>query len=239
MAKPGKPVTAPAPERKVNRAEPPSERACLNAVLAAYRELHPQDDAGRVVLDRLAADPDKRVSRAIAAIGWGHSEALFRAIIVAVERASKLKIVPDRFSAALKQLEKTTAALSEIQKFPDEFGLFPGIHRGFGDPNGDHAQFLLDVRTVIPRMAKHLEDLRETEVQIFARLRISRKRRTETFRELAALQKLIETVRGLTNKPHERACAALIEAALAIGEIPDERVRYAARKARMNGCVRG
>lgn len=228
MGKPASTHTAPAHRRNT-----PITASDVREAIQAYAEHHPQDDAGRVVLDRLAADPDQRVSKAIAAIGRKHSEDLIHAIIVAVKRASELKILPDRFSAVLKLLEKTTAAVSEIQKFPAEFGLLPGAHRGFGDPNGDHAQFLRDVRTVIPRMAKHLEELRETEEKVFKMLRISRKRRKETSRELAALQILIEAVRRITRKPHERPCAALIEAALGIGEISDDRMRYAARKARI------
>lgn len=224
MAKPVSRDTAPAHRRNT-----PITASDVREAIQEYAEHHPQDDAGRVVLDRLAADPDQRVSKAIAAIGRKHSEDLIHAIIVAVKRASELKILPDRFSAALKLLEKTAAAVAVIKEFPNEFGIFPKSRTGFGDPNGDHAQFLQDVRTVIPRMAKHLKDLRDIEAEVFKMLRISRKRRKETSRELAALQILIEAVRRITRKPHERPCAALIEAALEIEEIPADRVRYAAR----------
>lgn len=218
--------------------------------LAAYAVLHPQDEAGRVVLARLAADPDGRVSGAFAAIlppddpgTW-----LIFAILQAASLARDHASLPLLRESVARDCAQVRAALDIIADWLGGFGEVqmppPGVLTT--DSARAEATLILESRELLPRLQALAAGVACASDGAFAALPLSRKRRAADAPTLAALRALIAAIRAKSvalrrlsgavakcGAPHERHAAGLIEAACDIEEIPDNRVRHAARKARI------
>ncbi len=210
-------------------------RRRLQAALQAYSTAYPQDDEGRAVLARLAADPDNRVSKAFAAIlapddcgSW---------LIFAILGAAALKRghaqIPMRHERVTGDHAKTLAALDTLTAWLAGFGdlrLLPLGVRTTRRAREDSA-LILDARELLPRLRALAESLRQGGENLFSELSFSRKRQSNDAPTLAALRYLVNAIRAKrAGRPHGRAAAALVEAACEIDEIPDRLVRRAQRR---------
>ncbi len=232
MGKPAPRHTATPAKRKA-----PGKRTPLKKLLARYAEIHPQDEAGRVVLDRLAADPDGRVSGAFAAIlppdnpgTW-----LIFAILQAASLARDHASLPLLRESVARDYAQVRAALDTIADWLGGFGdvRVPPLGVMTTESARAEAALILEARELLPRLRTLAAGVACASDGVFAALPASRKRRAADAPTLGALRHLIRSIRAKCRTPHEQPAAALLEAALAIEEIPADRVRYAARKARI------
>lgn len=228
MAKPDARHTAEPRKRKT-----PSKRTRLKNLLARYAELHPQDDAGRGVLDRLAADPDRRVSAAFAAI-LAPDDPGFWLIFATLQAASLARdhaLIAERHKRVTRENAEILAALDTVGDWLNGFGdvRVPRLGVHMVKSARDDALLIADARDVVPRLRALATGLADAGDQLFGSLPISRKRRVGGAPAMSALRHLIVAIRAHCGAPHERHATALVEAALAIDQIAEATARRASR----------
>lgn len=211
------------------------KRRRLQAALQAYSMAYPQDDEDRAVLDRLAADPDNRVSEAFAAILAPGDRGFW--LIFAILGAAKLKRwhaqIPTRHELVMGNHAKALDALDALDAWLAGFGEVrvprlgvPMIKRARED-----AALILDARDLLPGLRALALGLEQGGESLFSAVPLSRKRQSNDAPTLAALRYLMNEIHAKRDgRPHGRAAVALIEAACGIDEIPDRLVQSAERR---------